>query len=93
MSILSDEQLRRHRIPLLLVACLQAFFGSGIFYGWASLYTLFLEAGVYRDLCEPDQQVCAQQKERLSFIYTGKTWHGMAWHDRPGLATAECMLC
>jgi len=70
MSILSDEQLRRHRIPLLLVACLQAFFGSGIFYGWASLYTLFLEAGVYRDLCEPDQQVCAQQKERLSFIYT-----------------------
>ena len=39
--------------------------------GWASLYTLFLDAGVYSDLCEQPGEICAEQKERLTFIYTG----------------------
>jgi hypothetical protein len=72
MSLLSDDQLQRYRVPLLLVACLQAFLTSGIFYGWASLYTLFLDAGVYRDMCQPHEQVCSAQKEQLTFIYTGQ---------------------
>jgi len=70
----------------LLVALLPAaFFTSGIFYGWASLYTLFLDAGVYSDLCgasgggeQRGAPVCAEQKEKLTFIYTGQkaTWQG-----------------
>jgi hypothetical protein len=45
----------QYRIPLLLLACLQAFLASGIFYGWSSMYVLFLEKGVYSELCDTDQ--------------------------------------
>jgi hypothetical protein len=45
MSILSDEQLTRHRAGLLALACLQAFFTSGIFYGQFSPSAIF-EIGV-----------------------------------------------
>ena len=64
---------------LQLPLCISAFFTSGIFYGWASLYTLFLDAGIYSDLCtqtdgvasEPDAGgICSAQKERLTLIYT-----------------------
>jgi hypothetical protein len=49
-----------------------AFVASGIFYGWAGLYTLFLEAGVYDELCPTPGVVCGAQKSRLQLIYTGK---------------------
>jgi hypothetical protein len=52
---------------------------SFLMLGWASLYTLFLESGVYSSHCPgggwdngdgSEHEVCAAQKERLSFIYT-----------------------
>lgn len=45
----------KYRVPLVVLACLQAFLASGIFYGWSSLYVLFLERGVYSELCDTDQ--------------------------------------
>jgi hypothetical protein len=42
------------------------------FAGWPSLYTLLLDAGVYRDECAQHEMVCSEQKERLTLIYTGQ---------------------
>jgi len=53
-----------------LFLSLVAFFTSGIFYGWASLYTMFLEQGVYSEMCGSGEDVCEAQKARLSLVYT-----------------------
>lgn len=45
---------RRHRWLMLGFACLQAFLASGIMYGWAALYSLWLHSGVYNELCSAD---------------------------------------
>ena len=43
-----------------------------VFYGWPALYSIMLDTGVYRNRCDGDELTCAEQKERLTLIYTGE---------------------
>jgi len=59
-----------YRNWLLFLACFQTFLASGIIYGWASLYTLFIETNVYGERCPKDEPFCDAQKAGLHMIYT-----------------------
>src|SRR5437868_2104212 len=52
-AVSSSSDVSRWRYVYIAIAVVQAMLASGIIYGWASLYTLLLDDGVYHDLCAP----------------------------------------
>ena len=60
----------RKRVLLLALGMFQCFATSGIIYGWTSLDQLFVNEGVYSNLCPPGNQTCSAQNLRFNLIFT-----------------------
>lgn len=99
MSILSRASLFRYRLPLLALACVQAFLCSGIFYGWPALYALILEEGGMTHTCTrssetktmEENHACQTDKEKLNLVYTGNETHTHI-HTRTRIDTSSSCI-
>jgi len=61
---------RTRRIITLLLAICSTFFCSGLPFGFAGIYSAFVDAGVFSNLCPHPHIPCESQELRLSFIFS-----------------------
>lgn len=75
----SDEDLpykpttsipRLQRLVLVALATIESLLTSGVVFGWSALLILLEKEGVYLELCELNDPLCAARKTRFELIFT-----------------------
>ncbi|KAJ3425657.1 protein fmp42 [Anaeramoeba flamelloides] len=54
---------------LFVLLSLSSLIYTGVIFGWPSLQQIFIEEGVFQELCEPNEKTCEKQQSRYFLLY------------------------